>query len=179
MVRFVDIPQRDKPAISINPERVAYLRPRVGDTTTLVFEGFAGGVHALDVPLRKEQLEHLLTAYPDDDLPFLRTAAEAMAASPRLDLRVFTERVLVDVAELPDRTSPEDQPTMMMVDGNELAAIIQKHWADTATPDAGNALDGDGDSLTAAGKAAQKADAQKAAKASRGGAGRPATPVAD
>jgi hypothetical protein len=35
------------------------------------------------------------------------------------------DRIIRDVAELPDRTSPEDQPEMMLVTAAELAAILK------------------------------------------------------
>lgn len=35
--------------------------------------------------------------------------------------------ILNDVAELPDRTSPEDWPDAMLVTADELRAILQKH----------------------------------------------------
>lgn len=62
MLRFVDIPQRDKPSIGVNPERVAYVRARTGDACSIIFDGFAGGLHQLEVPLTKAEVEKLLTA---------------------------------------------------------------------------------------------------------------------
>jgi hypothetical protein len=38
----------------------------------------------------------------------------------------IAEQVCRDVAELPDRTSPEDQPDMMLVTAEELAEIITR-----------------------------------------------------
>lgn len=35
--------------------------------------------------------------------------------------------VLQDVAELPDRTSPDDAPDMMLVTAEELRAILEAH----------------------------------------------------
>lgn len=35
--------------------------------------------------------------------------------------------IIRDVAELPDRTSPEDQPEMMLVTAEELRAILEAH----------------------------------------------------
>lgn len=43
------------------------------------------------------------------------------------DREMFIRNVLRDVAELPDRTSPEDQPDMMLVTGAELRAILERH----------------------------------------------------
>jgi hypothetical protein len=36
--------------------------------------------------------------------------------------------IIVDVAELPDRTSPDDWPTAMLVTGDELAEIVERHF---------------------------------------------------
>lgn len=40
----------------------------------------------------------------------------------------LVRRIVERVAELPDRTSPDDQPEMMLVTGDELAAIIETVW---------------------------------------------------
>ncbi|MGC4059393.1 MAG: hypothetical protein QM749_00440 [Aquabacterium sp.] len=45
----------------------------------------------------------------------------------------WIDSVLLDVAELPDRTSPEDQPDMMLVTADELRAIIQAHAKSPST----------------------------------------------
>lgn len=37
----------------------------------------------------------------------------------------FARRVTLRVAEFPDRTSPEDQPEMMLITPNELRAIVE------------------------------------------------------
>lgn len=39
----------------------------------------------------------------------------------------IVEMIVRDVAELPDRTSPEDQPDMMLVTAEELASIVREH----------------------------------------------------
>lgn len=39
----------------------------------------------------------------------------------------FIENVSLDIAELPDRTSPEDMPEMMLVSHEELESIIKAH----------------------------------------------------
>lgn len=36
----------------------------------------------------------------------------------------IAEEIVREVAELPDRTSPEDQPEMMLVTADELKAIV-------------------------------------------------------
>jgi hypothetical protein len=40
-------------------------------------------------------------------------------------IKRIIERVLQDVCELPDRTSPDDQPEMMLVTGEELETILE------------------------------------------------------
>lgn len=37
---------------------------------------------------------------------------------------LIAQSIVSDVAELPDRTSPEDQPDMMLVTADELTAIV-------------------------------------------------------
>ena len=61
----------------------------------------------------------------------------ALLSSPRVDgelddvpaktLERVIERVLMDVCELPDRSSPDDQPEMMLVTGEELDMILKRH----------------------------------------------------
>jgi hypothetical protein len=55
-------------------------------------------------------------------------------------------KIVKAVAELPDRTSPEDRPDMMLVTGDELAAIILAHTAlSHPVPDVPGAEDADYD----------------------------------
>jgi hypothetical protein len=42
----------------------------------------------------------------------------------KTDATIIAERVVRDVAELPDRTSPDDQPDMMLVTAEELKGIV-------------------------------------------------------
>lgn len=42
-------------------------------------------------------------------------------------LDTLAEKITRDVCELPDRTSPEDQPEMLLVTADELAAIVVQH----------------------------------------------------
>lgn len=58
MVKFVDVPVGME-VISVNPERVAYIRKR-GDFSSLVFEGFGGGKHELGVMLSRQRVAELL-----------------------------------------------------------------------------------------------------------------------
>lgn len=44
----------------------------------------------------------------------------------------FIEKVIRDVCELPDRSSPEGQPEMMLVTGEELDAILQERLEEAA-----------------------------------------------
>lgn len=41
------------------------------------------------------------------------------------DAREISRRIALRVAEIPDRTSPEDQPEMMLVTPNELRRIVE------------------------------------------------------
>lgn len=50
----------------------------------------------------------------------------------------LVHRIIVDVAELPDRTSPEDEPDMMLVEAKELRVILENH----GVPDLLEALQG-------------------------------------
>ncbi len=43
----------------------------------------------------------------------------------------FVNSVLRDVAELPDRTSPDDEPDMMLVTADELKAILCNRLSET------------------------------------------------
>ena len=40
------------------------------------------------------------------------------------------DKIIQDVAELPDRTSPEDKLEMMLVSADELRAILMFHLSD-------------------------------------------------
>lgn len=51
-------------------------------------------------------------------------AALLSAAAKPFDPVEVTRRIVVDVAEIPDRTSPEDQPEMMLVKDSELRRIV-------------------------------------------------------
>lgn len=52
-------------------------------------------------------------------------AREQVEAALRERERALPELIVRDVAELPDRTSPEDQPEMMMVTSEELLDIVR------------------------------------------------------
>lgn len=43
------------------------------------------------------------------------------------DRNSLADAIILDVAELPDRTSPEDEPDMMLVTAEELRAIIARN----------------------------------------------------
>lgn len=40
----------------------------------------------------------------------------------------IASKIVNDVAELPDRTSPEDQPDMIMVTADELTVIVDRYF---------------------------------------------------
>lgn len=45
-------------------------------------------------------------------------------------LHDIVDSIIRDVAELPDRTSPEDQPDVMLVSNGELRDILWRHLED-------------------------------------------------
>lgn len=51
------------------------------------------------------------------------------------NINVIIERIVREVAELPDRTSPVDQPDMMLVTAKELSAIIRANVFVVPIPD--------------------------------------------
>lgn len=62
---------------------------------------------------------------------FIRGFEEGAEAAPRSEQRTMpfsimelADRVVLDVAEIPDRTSPDDQPEIMLVKDSELRSII-------------------------------------------------------
>ena len=61
--------------------------------------------------------------------------ADAVAQSG-IDRAAFTQKILLSVAEIPDRDSPEDQPEMMLVTSEELSGIIASAFesVDDAAP---------------------------------------------
>jgi hypothetical protein len=44
-------------------------------------------------------------------------------------------KIVRDVAELPDRTSPDDQPDMMLVTAEELQIILARHFSNPVSGD--------------------------------------------
>lgn len=46
----------------------------------------------------------------------------------------WIDGVLRDVAELPDRNSPADQPEVMLVTAAELRQILEAHWIAASNP---------------------------------------------
>jgi hypothetical protein len=45
----------------------------------------------------------------------------------RRGLENAIERIIQDACELPDRTSPEDQPDMLLITGEELDMLLRRH----------------------------------------------------
>lgn len=72
--------------------------------------------------------DELNAALSESHLPqiisLLEAAERDRKALTKQDADSIIKAVLLDVAELPDRTSPEDQPEMMLVSGDELALIL-------------------------------------------------------
>lgn len=79
MARFVDVPVENAEVISVNPERVAYIRKQ-GDHCKMVFEGFAGGLHDKTVMMPREQLVKLLSKEPASKAPAAPSQAKAKPA---------------------------------------------------------------------------------------------------
>lgn len=61
---------------------------------------------------------------------------QASQPAAPMDRTAFINRIVLAVAEIPDRDSPEDQPEMMLVTGDELRGIIASSFeiADEAKP---------------------------------------------
>lgn len=56
------------------------------------------------------------------------------------------ERIIQDACELPDRTSPEDQPDMMLITGEELDMLLRRHLGlEDAPPSQEGASEGEGE----------------------------------
>lgn len=87
----------------------------------------------LDAIKREAQRVARLVIGPDDISPttqlrLITEVEELRAALRERDERIATE-IVREVAELPDRNSPDDQPDMMLVTQAELTAIIKFHIA--------------------------------------------------
>lgn len=46
-------------------------------------------------------------------------------------ITLLVRQIVTDVSELPDRTSPDGEPHMMMVTATELANIVRGHLEDS------------------------------------------------
>jgi hypothetical protein len=68
----------------------------------------------------------------------LHSQSAAAPATPNLNRAELIERIVLSVAEIPDRDSPEDQPEMMLVKASELRGIIASAFEveDEAAPQA-------------------------------------------
>jgi hypothetical protein len=68
---------------------------------------------------------------PGDPHLVLMDYQDQLAAERKVKLAQTKDAIIRDVADLPDRTSPDDQPEMMMVSGEELQMILDRHleWA--------------------------------------------------
>lgn len=89
--------------------------------------------HGAEAPMyTEEQAFSLAHAHvTDTGLPGLRERLHAVAlyAAPTQPVQAELSdaqisAIVLDVAELPDRDSPEDQPEMMLVSADELRAIL-------------------------------------------------------
>jgi hypothetical protein len=60
--------------------------------------------------------------------------AEARSEPAGDRVEQLIERIVTEIAELPDRTSPDDWPEAMLVTGEELTTILRHHLADAGAP---------------------------------------------
>lgn len=96
----------------------------------------------------KEQFEQWFATYADSAVGHVETSVKKHAALSAWQARAaltapaaevphgvaaWIDDVLRDVAELPDRSSPEDEPDMMLVTADELRLIIEQHAPPAAT----------------------------------------------
>ncbi len=71
-------------------------------------------------------IEDLLSALKPADLKFLAERDGTMRVVPMGELLDMTADICMSVAELPDRTSPDDAPDMMTVSRDELQQIVTR-----------------------------------------------------
>lgn len=101
------------------------------------------GTNLLTADEARQMLEYVLNAAPQVEDASTRTSNGADKAGPPAvaappprqrstpssmtvsEARELARRITLRVAEIPDRTSPEDQPDMMLVTPNELRAIVE------------------------------------------------------
>lgn len=69
-------------------------------------------------------------------LPAAPVSDESDLAITNFDPLTIAEHVCRSVAELPDRNSPEGEPDMMLVTGDELLAIVIEAFAENCPPEA-------------------------------------------
>lgn len=83
---------------------------------------------------QRERIMDLLTKHDLQGSP-LRDAAPAAPPAPAADeiSRELANLITRDVAEIPDRNSPEDWPEAMIVTDAELRGIVQERVADALT----------------------------------------------
>lgn len=98
----------------------ARLRGRAGPFTALPGERYVDADIALDV------LREALSQHP---------AAPSVSPAVAGDAGELVDAIIRDVAELPDRSSPEDWPEAMLVTGSELRRIIENRLATAEQPD--------------------------------------------
>lgn len=76
------------------------------------------------VTLCRRDRQVVLVYRPDRD----EAGLQSRSSQSVRDRDEFIRRVIESVCELPDRTSPEDEPEMMLVTGEELSGILENHW---------------------------------------------------
>lgn len=60
----------------------------------------------------------------EQQLAEARAARKECASPDSREVATFLGDIVLDVAEIPDRTSPDDQPEIMLVTGEELKRIV-------------------------------------------------------
>lgn len=123
-----------KNMLAAAPQVVADERALSGEEIVrMAYEKF--GIVADDMEIASfvaevRRLDGLAAAPVPSNSPELHgiAAAPVQAAIAPFDRQAFIKGILLSVAEIPDRTSPEDQPEMMLVTGKELSGIIESQF---------------------------------------------------
>lgn len=116
---------------ALRPEKVAELRKLVGDWNRCGFMDpeFKAADHSL-----KQQ--GVATACSLLTMVAALTAEQSRVPPPPI---LDIDGILTEICELPNRTSPEDQPDMMLVTGDELRTILLAYAVEaTALPAVGD-----------------------------------------
>ena len=94
----------------IQPDGGLSIRRVFNEGTPHEFKATPSGTNLLNATQATEMVRHML---------------EGLSVFGEVWRDKFIHKICVAVAELPDRTSPEDEPDMMLVTRDELATIIR------------------------------------------------------